>query len=72
MNTEIRKMAGASNDDQGRKLTEEEELETRGKRDLIFYEDETMGDERSKIQAGNQPSIFAVEDMTGVNSTELE
>ena len=39
---------------------------------MILYEEETTGDERSKIQAGNQPSIFAVENMTGTNSTELE
>ena len=72
MNTETGQMAGASNDDQGRKLTWEEEREVRGKRDLILYEEETTGDERSKIQAGNQPSIFAVDNMPGVNSTELE
>ena len=39
---------------------------------MILYEAETAGDERNKIQAGNQPSIFAVDNMPGVNSTELE
>ena len=72
MNTETGKMAGASNNDQGRKLTEEDEFEARGKSNLIIYEDETTGDERSKIQVGNQPSILAVEDTTGVDSTEPE
>ena len=39
---------------------------------MILYEAETAGYERNKIQAGNQSSIFAVDNMPGVDSTELE